>query len=176
VSRARAGGGRGSVFEYGGRYRWAYVPSLLFLIVIALILAFAPELVWQNLDPVVRRNGILLAAALALGFAVALGARWASPFRFTLEQDALLIEPLFGGGRRVPYGEIREVSVLPKSFMRGVPEVELRPVSGRPITIRTDIGGYAQLEKGLRRRLAPALQAQWKEERANEAPDSGRRR
>jgi hypothetical protein len=36
---------------------------------------------------------------------------------------------------------------------------------GRPITIRTDLVGYQKFEKGLRRRLAPGVQARWKEER-----------
>jgi len=37
--------------------------------------------------------------------------------------------------------------------------------AGRPVVIRTDITAYAQLERALRRRLAPDLQARWKEAR-----------
>jgi hypothetical protein len=46
-----------------------------------------------------------------------------------------------------------------------VPEVLLQPESGRPITIRTDLVQYAQFERALRRRLPPAVQARWKEQR-----------
>jgi hypothetical protein len=46
-----------------------------------------------------------------------------------------------------------------------VPEVVLQVAGGRPVTIRTDVVEYQQLEKALRRRLTPDLQARWKEAR-----------
>ena len=157
--------GTGSVFSYSARHRWAYVPTLLFLLVILAILVIDPSLVWRDLDPSTRRAGILLAASLAIGFAVALLARWASPFRFSLGADALEVAPLIGSPRRVAYADVRDVRILPKTFMRSVPEVVLQVDAGRPVVIRTDITAYAQLERALRRRLAPDLQARWKEAR-----------
>jgi hypothetical protein len=157
--------GAGSVYTYSARHRWAYVPTVLFLLVIFAILVVDPSLVWHDLDPSTRRAGILLAAALAIGFAVALLARWASPFRFNVGADALEVAPLIGSSRRVAYADIRDVRILPKTFMRSVPEVVLQVDPGRPVVIRTDITGYQQLERALRRRLAPDLQARWKEAR-----------
>jgi hypothetical protein len=156
---------RPTSFTYSGRHRWAYVPTVLFLLVVAVILAADPTLIWPEIDADTRRNTLLLTGALAVGFAVALGARWASPFRFELANDALVARPLFGSERRVRYAEIADVIMLPKTFLRGVSEVVLRVENGRPITIRTDLIGYQQLEKGLRKRLAPAVQARWKEAR-----------
>ena len=157
--------GTGSVYTYSGRHRWAYVPTLLFLLVILGILVINPSLIWNNLDEGTRRNGTLLAATLAVGFAAALLARWASPFRFSLGADALEVSPIIGSSRQVAYSAIRDVSILPKTFMRSVPEVMLQVEGGRPVTIRTDVIGYPQLERALRRRLAPDLQAKWKEAR-----------
>lgn len=156
---------KATVFTYSGRHRWAYLPTVLFLLVIIAILALDPSLIANDLDAVTRRNALLVAGALAIGFAVALGARWASPFSFELTDAALVAAPLVGVPRRVAYGDIRDVRMLPKTFMRGVPEVLLEVEGGRPIAIRTDLTDYQQFEKGLRRRLAPAVQARWKAER-----------
>ena len=155
----------GSVFSYSARHRWAYVPTVLFLIVILGILVINPHLLGTDLEPGTRRNATLLAAALAIGFAAALLARWASPFRFSLGADALEVAPIIGSVRRVAYADFRDVTILPKTFMRSVPEVVLRVEKGRPVVIRTDITDYPQLERTLRRRLAPELQASWKEAR-----------
>ena len=155
----------GSVYSYSGRHRWAYVPTVLFLLVILAILVIDPTLVWNDLDPNTRRAATLLAASLAIGFAAALLARWASPFRFSVGADALEVSPLIGSPRRVAYSDIRDVSILPKTFMRSVPEVLLRVDGGRPVTIRTDVVGYPQLERALRKRLAADVQARWKEAR-----------
>jgi hypothetical protein len=141
------------------------VPTLLFFVVVLVILSVAPNLIWEQIDARTRQTGLLLAGALAVGFAVALGARWASPFTFTLDANALVAAPLIGSARRIPYGEIQDVTLLPKTFMRSVPEITIRPTTGRPITVRTDLVGYGQFEKGLRRRLAPDVQARWKEAR-----------
>ena len=154
-----------SVFSYSARHRWAYVPTVLFLLVILAILVIDPTIVWKDLDPATRRNATLLAAALAVGFGAALLARWASPFHFRVEADALEVAPLIGSTRRVAYEDVADVSILPKTFMRSVPEVVLRVNRGRPVVIRTDITDYRQLERNLRRRLAPDLQARWKEAR-----------
>jgi hypothetical protein len=160
---------RSTIFTYPGRHRWAYVPTILFLLVIITILALDPSLISSDMDEASRRNALLVAGALAVAFAVALGARWASPFSFELTDAALVAEPLVGAPRRVSYGDISDVRMLPKAFMRGVPEVVLQVEGGRPVTIRTDLIGYQQFEKGLRRRLAPAVQARWKEERQGES-------
>jgi hypothetical protein len=157
--------GTGSVYSYSGRHRWAYVPTLLFLIVILAILVIDPGIIWNNLDPGTRQAAMLLAATLAIAFAAALLARWASPFRFSLGADALEVAPLIGPQRRVAYSNISDVRILPKTFMRSVPEVLLRVEGGRPVAIRTDVVGYPQLERALRRRLSPELQARWKEAR-----------
>jgi hypothetical protein len=160
MSRARS-----ATFTYSARHRWAYVPTLLFLVVVLVILAVDPGLVWPDMDAGTRRSALLLLGGLATGFAVALGARWASPFRFELESDALLAVPLLGPARRVAYRQILDVVTLPKTFMRGVPEVVLQVEGGRPVTIRTDLVDYQQLEKALRKRLAPGVQARWKQVR-----------
>lgn len=154
---------RSATFAYSARHRWTYVPTLLFLLVVLVILAVDPSLIWSDMDASTRRSALLLAGGLATGFAVALGARWASPFTFELADDALAAEPLLGSARRVPYEQIRDVAMLPKTFLRGVPEVVLQPETGRPITIRTDLVQYAQFERALRKRLSPAVQARWKE-------------
>jgi len=161
VSRASTG----SVFSYSARHRWAYVPTVLFLLVILGILVINPHLLGTDLEPGTRRNATLLAAALAIGFAAALLARWASPFRFSLRADALEVAPIIGSVRRVAYADFRDVTILPKTFMRSVPEVLLRVDGGRPVTIRTDVVGYPQLERALRKRLAADVQARWKEAR-----------
>jgi hypothetical protein len=157
-----------STFSYSARHRWAYLPTLGFLVVVLAILVVNPGLLpaWQGLDPGTRRSAILLAAALAVGFAAAILARWASPSRFVVGPDALIAEPFIGAARRIPYDQVRDVQILPKTFMRGVPEVVLRPEKGRPVAIRTDITNYGQLERSLRRRLAPDVQARWKEARS----------
>jgi hypothetical protein len=157
--------GTGSVYSYSGRHRWAYVPTLLFLLVILAILVIDPSLVWKDLDQNTRRAGTLLAATLVVGFGAALLVRWASPFRFSVGADALEVAPLIGSPRRVAYSDIRDVRILPKTFMRSVPEVLLGVEGGRPVTIRTDVVGYQQLERSIRRRLTPDLQARWKEAR-----------
>jgi hypothetical protein len=157
--------GTGSVYSYSGRHRWAYVPTLLFLIVILVILVIDPSIIWNNLDPGTRQAATLLAATLAIAFAVALLARWASPFRFSVGVEALEVAPLIGPQRLVAYSNISDVRILPKTFMRSVPEVLLRVEGGRPVAIRTDVVGYPQLERALRRRLSPELQARWKEAR-----------
>lgn len=162
TSRASAG----NTFSYSARHRWAYVPTLLFLVVIVAILLIDPAVVWPNIDPGTRRTALVLAGGLALGFAAALVLRWASPFRFTVAEDAFVTTPLIGSARRVPYGDIRDLRILPKTFSRSVPEVELTVLDGRPISIRTDLPGYPQFERALRKRLAPAVQAKWKEERS----------
>jgi len=157
--------GSGSVFSYSARHRWAYVPTVLFLLVIVAILVIDPSIVWHDLDPSTRRTATLLAATLAVGFTAALLVRWASPFRFSVESDALEVAPLIGSPRRVAYADFNDVTILPKTFMRSVPEVVLRVNRGRPVVIRTDITDYRQFERTLRRRLAPDLQARWKEAR-----------
>ena len=156
---------RATTFTFSGRHRWAYVPTILFLLVLLVILALDPSLIWSEMDQDTRRNALLLAGALATGFAVALGARWSSPFSFEVTDHALVAAPLLGPARRVPYALIRDVAVLPKTFMRGVPEVVLHVEGERPVTIRTDLIGFAQLERSLRKRLAPAVQARWKQAR-----------
>jgi hypothetical protein len=155
-----------STFSYSARHRWAYLPTLGFMVVILAILLIDPTIVWRDLDPGTRRSATLLAGALVIGFAAAILARWASPQRFVVGPDALVAEPFIGAARRIPYDQVRDVQILPKTFMRGVPEIVLRPEKGRPVAIRTDITNYGQLERSLRRRLAPDVQARWKEARS----------
>ena len=50
-----------SVFSYSARHRWAYVPTVLFLLVILAILLIDPTIIWKDLDPATRRNATLLA-------------------------------------------------------------------------------------------------------------------
>ena len=162
MTRAR----QSSTYSYSARYRWAYVPTLGFLLVILAILLLDPGLIWTNADPTTLRAATLLAGALAVGFAAAIAARWAAPFTFVVEADALVVQPLLGSRQRVPYPQITDVRILPKTFLRGVPEVVLQVERHRPIAIRTDIGNYAQLERALGKRLVPDVQARWKEARS----------
>lgn len=155
-----------STYSYSARYRWAYLPTLGFLVVVLAILLIDPGLIWTNADPSTLRAATLLAGALAVGFAAAIAARWAAPFTFVVEADALVVKPLLGAALRVPYPEITDVRMLPKTFLRGVPEVVLVVERHRPIAIRTDIGNFAQFERALGKRLAPYVQARWKEARS----------
>jgi hypothetical protein len=153
-------------YSYSARYRWAYLPTLGFLLVVLVILLVDPSIIWKGIEPSTRRAATLLAGALSIGFAAAILVRWASPYRFVVAPDALVAQPILGPARRIPYEQVRDVQVLPTTFMRGVPEVLLRVESGRPVAIRTDIANYGQLERSLRRRLAPDVQARWKEARS----------
>jgi hypothetical protein len=159
--------GRSTVtFRYSPRHRWAYVPTLGFMLVILAILLIDPGIIWSNPEPTTLRAATLLAAALAFGFAVAIGARWAAPAAFAVEGDALVATPLLGSPIRIPYSTIVDIRILPKTFMRGVPELVLQIDRRRPIAVRTDLGGYQQFEKALNRHLTPEIQARWKAARS----------
>lgn len=162
MTRAR----QSSTYSYSARYRWAYLPTLGFLLVVLAILLADPGLIWTNADPSTLRAATLLAGALAVGFAAAIAARWAAPFTFVVETDALVAKPLLGSTQRLPYSQIRNVRILPKTFLRGVPELVLEVERHRPVAIRTDIANYAQLERALGKHLAPDVQARWKEARS----------
>jgi hypothetical protein len=153
-------------YSYSARYRWAYLPTLGFLLVVLAILVVDPSILWSGIEPGTRRAATLLAAALSIGFAAAILVRWASPYRFVVGPDALVVQPILGSAKRIPYDQVRDVQVLPKTFMRSVPEVLLRLETGRPVAIRTDISDFGQFERSLRRRLPPEVQARWKEARS----------
>jgi hypothetical protein len=161
---------RSTTFGYSPRHRWAYLPTALFLAVVFAILAIDPSLVWSDLDPRTREAALILAGALAVGFAVALIDRWLSPFWFSCEPDALVARPLLGAARRVPWTDVTAVNERPKSFFRGTPELEVRFGTGRtrPLVVRHDLTGYDRFEKLLRRHLPAEVQARWKEARREE--------
>ena len=76
-------------FSYGRRHRWAFLPTIGFLVVVFVILLLDPSLLWEGgVDERTRQTGLFLSGGLAIGFAVALVVRWSEPFRITLEADS----------------------------------------------------------------------------------------
>ncbi len=156
---------RNHTFTYGQRQRYAFIPTIAFLVVVFAILAFEPSLLWTGgVDEQTQRIGLLLSGGLAIVFAVMLVARWTEPFELTLEPDALVARPLLGSTVRVPYGSIASVAERPRTFMRGSVELDVR-VTGRrqPLYIHGTISDYPRLSRLLRSRVPPSVRSQWKE-------------
>ncbi len=152
-------------FSYGQRHRYAFLPTMLFLVVVFAILLLDPSLLWTGtVDERTRQAGLLISGALAVGFAVALVVRWTEPFRISLETDALVAAPLIGSTVRVPYDSIVRVVERPRNFLRGHVELDVR-ASGRrrPLYIRGTIKDYPRLARLLRNRVPPAVRSEWKE-------------
>lgn len=156
---------RTPTFSYGRRHRYAFMPTTGFLVVVFAILLLDPSLLWTGgVDERTRQAGLILSGALAVGFAVALLARWSEPFRISLEPDALVAKPLIGSTARVPYDRIVRVAERPRTFLRGHVELDVRAAGRRrPLYIRSTISDYARLTRLLRNRVPPAVRAEWKE-------------
>lgn len=152
------------VFTYPGRQRWAYVPTIAFLVVIALILWLSPGLIFaRGMNPPGRNAAI----ALALLFAVFLGAsvldRWLQPFSVILDGQAMTVRPLLRSERRVAYEQITGVIERGATFFRHVPELEIRLSGAARLVIRGDISDYADLVRALRQRVPRSVASAWVE-------------
>lgn len=156
---------RTPTFTYGQRHRYAYLPTLGFLVVVFAILLLDPSLLWAGVvDERTRQAGLILSGALAVGFAAALLTRWSEPFRISLEPDALVATPLIGSTARIPYDRIVRVGERPPTFLRGHVELDIRAAGRRrPLYIRGSISDYTRLTRLLRNRVPPAVRAEWKE-------------
>lgn len=156
---------RAQTFSYGQRHRYAFLPTIGFLVVVFVILLLDPSLLWTGgVDERARQAGLILSGALAVGFSVALVARWTEPFRITLEPEALVAMPLIGPTVRIPYDRIERVTERPRTFLRGHVELDVRAAGRRrPLYIRGTIRDYARLTKLLRNRVPPAVRLEWKE-------------
>jgi len=154
-------------FSYGRRHRWAFLPTIGFLVVVFVILLLDPSLLWEGgVDERTRQTGLFLSGGLAIGFAVALVVRWSEPFRITLEADALVAQPLIGSAARIPYARIVLVVERPPTFLRGHVELDVRAADRRrPLYIRGTIGDYARLTRLLRNRVPPAVRSAWKDDK-----------
>ncbi len=160
--------GQHPTFVYGRRRRWAFLPTSAFFLVLLLVLALDPTLLWsEGIDAETQRAAVLLCGMLAVGFAVALLARWTEPFCVTLEPDAFVARPLLGSPVRVPYDRIARVVERPPNFIRGHVELELRTIDRRrPLYIHGDIGDFPRLARLLRSRVPAAVRAEWKANRS----------
>ena len=156
---------RTPTFSYGRRHRYAFLPTVGFLVVVFAILLLDPSLLWAGVvDERTRQAGLILSGALAVGFAAALLARWIEPFRISLETDALVATPLIGSTTRIPYDRIARVAERPPTFLRGHVELDIRATGHRrPLYIRSTISDYARLTRLLRNRVPPAVRSEWKE-------------
>jgi len=155
---------RTPTFSYGRRHRYAFLPTVGFLVVVFAILLLDPSLLWAGVvDERTRQAGLILSGALAVGFAAALVARWTEPFRISLAPDALVATPLIGSTVRVPYDRIVRVAERPRTFLRGHVELDVRAAGRRPVYIRSTISDYARLTRLLRNRVPPAVRSEWKE-------------
>jgi len=156
---------RTPTFTYGLRHRYAFLPTIGFLIVVFAILLLDPSLLWTGVvDERSHQAGLILSATLAVGFAAALVARWTEPFRISLAPDALVATPLIGSTVRVPYDRIVRVAERPRTFLRGHVELDVRAAGRRrPVYIRSTISDYARLTRLLRNRVPPAVRSEWKE-------------
>ena len=118
---------RTPTFTYGLRHRYAFLPTIGFLVVVFAILLLDPSLLWTGVvDERSHQAGLILSATLAVGFAAALVARWTEPFRISLAHDALVATPLIGSTVRVPYDRIVRVAERPRTFLRGHVELDVR--------------------------------------------------
>lgn len=152
-------------FTYGPRQRFAFLPTLGFLVVVFAILALDPSLLWSSaVDESTRRAGLILSGLLAVGFAAALVARWSEPFRIELGADEIVASPLLGPTVRVPYASISRVVERPRNFVRGHVELEIAVRDRRrPLRIRGSLDEYPRAVKLLRVRVPSTVRAEWKE-------------
>ncbi|HYM96961.1 MAG TPA: hypothetical protein VET26_06660 [Candidatus Sulfotelmatobacter sp.] len=151
-------------FTYSARQRWAFLPTIAFLIVVALILWLRPRLIFTHgFNPAARNAAIALAALFAVWLGAAVLDRWLQPFSVALEADAIALRPLLGAERRIPYEQIAGVVERPATFFRHARELEIRLASSGRVLIRGDIGDYAGLVRTLRHRVPRSVAAGWVE-------------
>jgi hypothetical protein len=152
-------------FSYTSRHRWAFLPTIAFFLFLLLSLWLRPELLWGGeVDERTRTAGMLLAGTAVLFLGAALVRRLTTePHVVELERDAMVLWPLLGGARRVPYDGIESAEERSRPGLRGSVELELRTSVWRRLIIRGDIGDYARLRRLLLERLPPAARERWTE-------------
>jgi hypothetical protein len=155
-------------FSYTSRHRWAFLPTIAFLLFLLLALWLRPELLWGGeVDERTRSGGMLLAGTGVLFLGAALARRLATePHTVELERDAMVLWPLVGGARRVPYEGIESAEERTRPGLRGSVELELRTATWRRLVIRGDISDYPRLRRLLLERLPPAARERWTEPEA----------
>lgn len=157
-------GSRVRTFSYSARQRWAWIPTIGFLVFLFALFALRPDLIWEHgVDERARSAAMLLAAALAVALAGGLLLRWIEPFTISFDPDALVGRPVIGGERRIAYDAIDRVIVRPKTFLRGTVELVVHAPGARPFMVHGNIRDYADLVRLLRARVRPEVREAWQE-------------
>lgn len=161
--RAARSGSRVRTFTYSARQRWAWIPTIAFLVVLFVVLAVRPELIWERsrIDEQTRNAAMLLAGALAVALSAGLVMRWLEPFWVSVDPDALVGRPVIGGERRIAYDAIDSVIERPKTFMRGSVELVVHAPGARPFLVHATIRDYGDLVRLLRARVRPEVREAW---------------
>lgn len=152
-------------FSYSPRHRWAFVPTIAFFLFLLLSLWLAPELLWGgDVDARTRGAGIMFTAAGSIVLGGLFLRRWRTePHVVEFQRDAMVLWPILGPPRRVPYDDIESAGERTRQFLRGSVELELRASAWRRIVIRGDIGNYERLRRLLLERLPPDTREGWRE-------------
>lgn len=163
--RAARSSSRVRTFTYSARQRWAWIPTIAFLVFLFAVLAVRPELVWEQsrIDEQTRSAAMLLAGALAIALTAGLVMRWLEPFWIAVDPDALVGRPLIGGERRIAYDAIDRVDERPKTFMRGNVELVVHAPGARPFLVHGNIRDYGDLVRLLRARVRAEVREAWQE-------------
>lgn len=152
-------------FSYPARHRWAYLPTLAFFLFLLVSLWLKPELLWgSEVDQNTRRAGMILAAAGVVFLGAGVLRRFMTePHVVEFERNDLVLWPLVGAPRRVPYGDIERAEERTRPALRGSVEMELRTSRWRRVVIRGDIRDYPRLRRLLLERLPPEARERWSE-------------
>lgn len=152
-------------FSYTSRHRWAYLPTMAFFLFLLLSLWLKPELLWGGeVDARTRNAGMLLSGtALVLLGAAFLHRVRTEPHVVEFEREFMVLHPIFGQVRRVPFSEIEHGGERTRPALRGGVEMELRTTNRRRIVIRGEIADYPRLRRLLLERLPAETRDAWKE-------------
>jgi hypothetical protein len=150
-------------FSYPARHRWAFLPTIAFFLFLLLSLWLKPDLLWGGeVDENTRRAGMLLSGVAVVFLGGALLRRFVTePHVVGFEKDELMLWPLLGGPRRVPYADIESAEERTRPALRGSVELELRTRQWRRVVIRGDISDYPRLRRLLLDRLPPVARERW---------------
>lgn len=154
-----------SRFSYPARHRWAFLPTISFFLFLLLSLWLKPDLLWGgDVDQNTRRAGMLLAAVAVVFLGAALLRRFMTePHVVAFERNELVLWPLAGAPRRIPYGDIEAAEERTRPALRGSVELEVRTRRWRRIVIRGDISDYPRLRRLLLERLPADARERWSE-------------
>jgi hypothetical protein len=150
-------------FSYSPRHRWAFLPTIAFFVFLLLSLWLRPSLLWGGeVDERTRTAGMLLSGVGVIFLGVALVRRFMTePHVVELQRNAMVLWPLLGKPRRVPYEDIESAEERTRPGLRGSVELELRTKPWRRIVIRGDIGDYPRLRRLVLERLPPVARERW---------------